>query len=343
MSAKLISGIRIQGLFGLYDYCLPESGEFSNATIFYGDNGVGKSTLLRLVFHLLSPARNKGHRNALYAADFENFEVDLASGIKLTARFHKGLPIRILSLAIFDKDNQLAAWDYFRRSQQNLLSDTDEAVVDVGQDGHARLKKRDRLDDKRIKDKIPRGMEAYIETLATVVPTLFILNAERRLDSDSVADPSDEIELRRLMRLEQGKRISELAVRSREIALSQALSAATKWINRNAVLGANQGSMNVHSVYVTVLQHILHMNAKKSDVPPENTASELLEQLSKIEKKTAEHARYELATELSTVELQQALCASEEEKRKLAATLLRPYIESLAERLRAVEHIYITL
>ena len=46
MTARLISQIEIEGLFGLYTYVVPENGELANAAILYGDNGVGKSTII---------------------------------------------------------------------------------------------------------------------------------------------------------------------------------------------------------------------------------------------------------------------------------------------------------
>src|ERR1700758_1190637 len=85
MTERLISTIHVKGLFGLYTYDIPDVGELTNAGILYGDNGVGKSTLLRLAFHLLSAANNRGHRTALYETVFQRFEVELSSGIRLTA------------------------------------------------------------------------------------------------------------------------------------------------------------------------------------------------------------------------------------------------------------------
>lgn len=82
----LIASIRVEGLFGLYNYSLPEEGKFSNAAILYGDNGTGKSTLLRLVFHLLSSKHDGGHRGALFEADFSLLEVNLSSGTRLIAK-----------------------------------------------------------------------------------------------------------------------------------------------------------------------------------------------------------------------------------------------------------------
>lgn len=85
MLNNLISRIKIKKLFGMYTYTLPRVSSFSNAAILYADNGAGKSTVLNLTFHLLSSANNRGHRNALFNANFEFLDVELNTGIRLTA------------------------------------------------------------------------------------------------------------------------------------------------------------------------------------------------------------------------------------------------------------------
>lgn len=340
MPAKLISAIRVQGLFGLYTYELPESGDFSNAAILYGDNGVGKSTLLRLAFHLLSAADNRGHRTALYNADFETLEVDLASGVTLTARLQKDQRVRLLSMEILRGKQKLVIWEYQqRRSEQARFLESGDFYI-IGEDGLRDVHRRPKTSPKREQDSVPQGEKAYMSVLAELVPTMFILNAERRLDSDTVSDPSDEMELRRVMRYEEPKQLNELVVRSREIALSQALSAAAQWISRKAVIGANQGSMNVHSVYVNVLHHLIAPKSPQVALVSESTVGTLQKQLTAIELKTAEHARYELATQLSTSDFRKALSARAKKTSTLAAELIKPYIKSLEGRLEAVEPIY---
>src|SRR5271168_3994286 len=113
---SLIASIRIEKLFGLYNYRLPEIDQFSNATILYGDNGTGKSTLLRLVFHLLSAGDDRGHRTALYKTDFEFLEVVLDSGIRLTARRSAESDPPILKLEVVDENKILAIWEYLPNS-----------------------------------------------------------------------------------------------------------------------------------------------------------------------------------------------------------------------------------
>lgn len=339
MPAKLISTIRIEKLFGLYTYLIPDAGELSDAAILYGDNGVGKSTLLRLVFHLLSAANNRGHRTALYKTEFQQLDVTLSSGITLSARFGEPEPARILILEIAVDGKKIAAWDYHPRDERRFLDD-ESIYIEVDARGEHIVRRHIAGRRNKNSEGIPRGERAYLEALKLHVPSLFILNADRRLDSDSVADPSDEVELRRTMQFGEPKRINELVARSREIALSQALSASARWISRKAVLGTNLGSMNVHSVYGDVLKRLVSKSRASTATPEQVSLPDLLKQLSAIDSKSQEHARYELATHLPTNDFRKALSGRATSKTQLAAELIQPYVKSVEGRLAAVEPIY---
>jgi energy-coupling factor transporter ATP-binding protein EcfA2 len=81
-----LKSIAIFNLFGRYSYKLPATGEsLDTLSIIYGENGAGKTTLLNLVFHLLSPASNRGHRSKIASTPFSTLEVILIDGTKLTA------------------------------------------------------------------------------------------------------------------------------------------------------------------------------------------------------------------------------------------------------------------
>lgn len=362
MNTPLISEIRVEKLFGTYTYRLPEEGSLSSAAILYGDNGVGKSTILRLAFHLLSAADDRGHRNALFNAPFEKLEVMLSSGFVLSAqREEKSDSIdsheRSLILRIRHRKKTLAEWDFFpggrhRESTVYLSSESrvdyteyyryanDGTVVRVSRPkGTKLLGGNGGRHAEMVASGIKVGEAGYLEILKELAPTMFILNADRRLDCDLVADPSDEIELRKVMRYEEPKRINDLVVRSRQIALSQALSSAGKWISAKAVHSANQGTENVHTVYVNVLKHLMSPSMSGEQEKVVDT-EELLRVLIEIENKTAELAVYELAAPLSISELKKPLSARLRSKRELAASLLAPYIDSLIGRIEAVNPIY---
>lgn len=336
----LIQKIRIELLFGLYTYSLPVNGQLSNAAILYGDNGVGKSTILRLAFHLLSAANNRGHRTALFQTEFKELSIDLADDIILSATRGGKVPADTLRLSITKNNKLIALWDYepSARKNQRFLSEQFESVLEEDYVNH--ISSRIIRNSKKLSHTSRDAESKYMEELSKVVPTVFILNAERRLDSDDVADPSDEVEMRQVMRYREPKHLHDLVVRSREIGLTQALNAAAKWIGKKAIIGANQGSMNVHSVYGNVLRQLVGTPSTSIDSIDAPDVANLLKRLTTIESRTAELAQHELATALSISEFKRALTTRSSAKRQLAANLVQPYIESLEGRLLAVEPIY---
>ena len=86
--SKLISSVIVTGLFGKYDYEIPQKRATDpslNRTIFiYGDNGCGKTTVLRLVFHALATAEKAGHRTFLSRTKFRTLEITLDNGTKVS-------------------------------------------------------------------------------------------------------------------------------------------------------------------------------------------------------------------------------------------------------------------
>ncbi|EPJ7709461.1 AAA family ATPase [Citrobacter freundii] len=321
-NSQLISSVKIRKLFGLYDYDLPIEGELSGASIIYGDNGVGKSTLLRLVFHLLSSSNSNGHRTSLFSSVFYYLEVVLSSGYKLTAEFQVKNSIRVLSLKIYDREKLIADWDYTPKSERSFMFDDYELEFQeiIMPDGKKRM-----IQTKKRRSKSVKGEQNYIEILRSIVPVTFILNADRRLSSDSISDPSDEVELRKVLRFKEPKDLNELVSRTRELAVSQALNRAGAWFSRKAFQGTNQGADNVHSVYAKVLKHLVAEQTVKNV----NDEIELISSLDSLQSRSKQLAKYELATVLDMSEFKAIISNKNEIPYSLAADILATYIESL--------------
>ncbi|WP_421595142.1 AAA family ATPase [Rahnella sp. PD4] len=353
MSEQLVKSIYVKGLFGLYEYYLGEGNNFGNAVILYGDNGVGKSTILRLAFHLLSAKGDRGHRTELFKAKFERLEVTLESGIKFTATIGDKKARRSLILLILDEEGkEITGWEYFPGSKSGRRIHTEDGSIiyvdEVYDDkdefssvGLESFQPR-KIEKHDIKNK-RRGERYYINILKDLAPNVFILNADRKLECDLVSDPTDEVELRQTMRYGNTKSINDLVARSREIALSQALGAANKWIARKAVLGTNQGSDNVHSVYIKILGHLVSPTNNKKITITDNEITALIDVLQKIEAETTDLAKYEFATALDMSEFEKVLSSQYHSQNSLPSDLLKPYIESLEGRLKAVRPIYQTV
>ncbi|WP_417635192.1 hypothetical protein, partial [Enterobacter hormaechei] len=338
MDQQLIKSIYVEKLFGLYTYYFDSEKINSSAVILYGDNGVGKSTLLRLAFHLLSPDNRSGHRTALYRTSFSLLKVELTSGYVLTAKHdsQRGED-SLMVLDILKGDEVIARWNYRKSSNESRRVIVDDEVVYFHDRDIIELLPR-QAKKSTVKDPLRKvtSERLYIETLKKVTPITFILNADRRLDGDTISDPDDEVELRQAVRMGTPKRINDLVLRSREIALSQALSAATKWIARKAVQGTNQGTDNVHSTYVRILKQLVSSTDRTEVIFQDDDIDILRGNLKKIGSETQDLAKYELTSFLEMSEFEKILSTASHSKRALSAELLKPYIESLEGRLAGV-------
>ena len=340
MAQFRLKKIRIEKLFGLYNYTLEADDLFDDAMILYGDNGIGKSTILRLVFDLLSPSNNKGHRTSLSKGHFSYLEVQLSSGVKLTAEnIVSETGRKVLKLVIFENEIEVAIWLHSE-------SNSDVRKMKVGNDivymnaldslesfefeyiqGKVRKRKEKNNDKRHI-----TGESIYIRKLQEVVPLTFILNADRMLDGDSISDADDEIEYRRIMHYGEPRSIRELVAKSREIALTQALNAASRWISRKAVLGTNQGADNVHSTYIRILKHIV---SPKSEIAREINKEEIDELKRRVESlgdETARLAKYELATALDMTDFSRVLKTQRNSTSFLSIDLLTPSIYVIIDK-----------
>jgi predicted ATP-binding protein involved in virulence len=104
--------VDVENLFGKYTYSLSidkkGADRHSTLLIMYGDNGCGKTTVLKLLFHLLSPNIRRGHRTFLARAPFANFSVYLADGTRISARREDGNIVGSFQFFIMRKDKIIA-------------------------------------------------------------------------------------------------------------------------------------------------------------------------------------------------------------------------------------------
>lgn len=347
MTTGIIEHVEIRDLFGLFNYRIPESGTLANPSILYGDNGVGKSTVLNLVFHLLSAAGDRGHRTAIWNTPFSYLRVSLKSGYELTACRENGTDDDVIVLSVAYGGKVEAEWNYAKGRREydySLSEDVSDIVVEQLLNERTisptvayeiRMKKRRPKDDG-----VRRGERNYLNALEGCSPTIFLVSAERRLESDAISGPTDEMELREVLHNPNGRKMGDLVKRSRQVSLKQALAKASRWVQDKALKSATQGSMNVHSVYEQILGQ-LSVNYSDDDVViREDSLERLLENLSDIERDSASYSRYEITGAINVDKLRLALTTGPDQGRLISAKLIDPYVKSVLSRLEAIDPVF---
>lgn len=345
MLQGIIRRVNISGLFGRYDYVIPQSGDLHSPAILYGDNGVGKSTILNLIFHLLSSAGDRGHRTALRKIKFSEVRVELLNGTMLSAtRTGEFDDDETIVLQVHHYQNLVAEWKYTgSRSRYHFEDDTVfrdfiESGIDPSEISQSALRRL--YQKKSVDDGVKRGEKEYLSTLSQDAPNIFYLNADRKLDSDSVADPSDEIEIRQILGRRELKRTTDILHASRGISLKQALSTASRWVNRRAVRSANRGAENVHLVYERIIGQLAtdyndeELQVERSEI------DNLISSIDDIERDALAFSKYELTSELEMARFRRALSSEIDQANAISARLITPYVESLSSRLEAIRPVY---
>lgn len=350
-TAVKILRVQLQALFGLYNYDIPgTAGVLDRTPLLYGENGLGKTNILKILFHLLSPAPDRGHRTALAAIRFRKIEVALSNSVIVRA-FRQGDALDgAMRLEVTrhtgGSDVMVGAWNWYPKgtqvgdASQRWLAHLDPAVAQAiakPQSGAQRTKALQLvLADFLAKETDPLVSEAaFLKALRETVPPIYFLTADRTLNSDYVEQDvitSTAADPRRL-------RPDELMTKGREHALNRAIALASRHLSRTGLRAARQGSGSMHTIYRDLIKRLASRRSRKS--PRVAQALETLtNRLLSLSSRYALYSTYGLAPQLDGQSLVSLLESVRPNERSVAVEVLTPYVESLTELAKGVDHAY---
>jgi len=318
-----ISNISIEQLFGRYSYSIPASGSnelpgtFNRLLLLYGDNGSGKTTILRLVYHLVSPEPRKGHRSFIARTPFTRLVVRFGNGLSITVSRPAGMLRGSFSVTI---------------TQQGV------ALEDL------KFEANERFIIPRDRDATPEQLWAQ-ERLAFYLKPLkltpYYLTDDRSIDSDALEDEDDErLELsRREMELYYARRYREgtfpRELRPGELRRSRELTAVVSrtegWLRQQAIRGTDTGSASSNNLYLDVLRRIA------TSAIPSSDGRSLSHRLEDLHRRTAEYAQFGLSTTLPAREFEDILAQVPRGRSEVFSDVLVPYLDGIQARLDALK------
>ncbi|MEG4421499.1 AAA family ATPase [Microcoleus sp. LAD1_D5] len=310
-----VTRIEIEKLFGKYSYALSKevvsTGSLSSLFILYGDNGSGKTTILKLLFHLLSPFENRGHRPFIAQIPFAKFAVSLAGGTDIVVS----------------------------REENDLLGSFQIELLEKG-------KSVSQVKYKINEGRIPQGRDGtLLRRLSELQLSVFFLGDDRVLNSDVFE--SEETELQQLFLISENRRMgldprrflrtsSQVANIDRDFALKTSIARTENWIREQALKGSNRGSANVHNLYEEIISRII----TSGEIVPEDlphSSQQLIEKLKAEEDRSKEFSHFGLMSPLDTQNLISTIGNNNEATLPITWNVLKPYLDSVSARLDALQ------
>jgi predicted ATPase len=317
MKTRAISRISVKSLFGAYNYDLKplaEAEDPDRLLILYGDNGSGKTTILRALFHLLAPDTGGGHKTALVGMPFNRFEVDFTTGDKVWLQRGENKLTGSYSLGIHRPRRGEKTCD-FRIDENGAIKVSKEVISFMKGLGYLNLALYFLSDDRTVR-------LAGIDRQEMIFANAEVIDDEMFFPSDI---PQHIVRRRRQMDNEQ---------RAQNV-LFQSIKRAEHWIQSQAVRGSSQGESSVNALYADILKRIAKLPL---DTTSGNTADiEVIEaRIRTLEERSKSYAQYGLLPEFQGKIILSIIKGTPPTHIRLVADVLTPYIESVEKKLDAM-------
>lgn len=329
---RAIKRIQVKGLFGMFNYdlkLLKTSDDVEKVLILYGDNGSGKTTILKTVFHLLSPESSEGHKGFVAKVPFKHFEIELMSGDIIWADRTSHSSDGTFEMGL--KRLRGKEWTVrFEANKNNKILDQPK-----------------QLEIKQIK---------FLHRLRGLNISLYLLSDDRAVELGGQTPSRKELfdDLSYQERLFDPDNISTHLHRSysmskrdlispEEIAkqlLRDSIKRAFHWIRSQTMLSSSVGESSVNTLYIEILRRITSSHEQQDKLHSKKDSKKMEKRLEDLEARSKKFSQYGLLPTFDGKQIIQAVIQATVAQIGIFDTILNPYIESVEKKLEAMEKVY---
>lgn len=313
-----VEHISVEELFGVYSYKLPNTSEkgTEKLLIIYGDNGTGKTTILKLFFYLLSTRDKSGYKTKIAETRFKKFVVQLKNGIEIGAK---------------RECSTCGTFTYYIAKNNEILKS-----IELKADFDNSIQ----LDAGSKEDIIYQEILNYIRNLNI---TTFYLSDDRKILNSITSkygnlhnsprffiNESDIIFSKGLERNEIKKILNE-----RRLDLEATLERLIDWIRNRVITGSRMGEKNSQGVFSDIIKNYIKLSEADSIIKDKTS---LTKELDELEKRIPKFVEYGLIEKFDTNAIKRSLKKAEtNEQERFLGTIISPFLESINAKLRALE------
>lgn len=323
MAKIKIEKIEVKNLFGYFTYDIEKGNLNSNDKLFllYGDNGCGKTTILKTIFYLLSSQDKSGHKTELAKTKFEKIIVHLNNGI---------------SIGAIRKNNFIGSYSYeIKQGKETLYkltlkTDSDEdisiSLEDDTKEGVYYLQMLKYISNLNIKLFFLADTR---KTMNSGVVNLFKRELEKTMEFSS--EIYDARILRKQRLLQETIDPIEITIKSLE-----------NWIRSKALTASKAGDRQTNSIYLDIVKQITNTTfTGGKDISSKIT--EFRDLLVEVNNRTINQAKYGLISKSEYSQITNALEAVSDTKKEIIYNVLEPFIRGIKAKLDAQEKLQVLL
>ena len=317
---RRIEHIEVVRLFGRYDYTLElndEDEDVDNATrlsVLYGDNGTGKTTILALIFHLISSEDGRGHKSHIATIPFQKFGVTFADGTRIVAERPSGTVIGGYDLKLYT-------------GEQLDVS----TQVDV---------------DPNSGSVTPRsGSSEFADVLKIIesrCPEVFYLKDSRDLASDTIPefDPrSDDIRMRSRMTGIGRVRRRPIEAEQLDISLDSSIDRARDWLKDESIVATSSGETDAGQNYADILRSVATSDSLDRLISSEEIR-QIKSRLDDLSLTSSDFAQFGLGTTFESSDFFESITVANEKTLPMVVQVLNSIVDGQRARLNARRDVY---
>ena len=316
VASNYITEIKIEKLFGKYNYVISNDNSFSNdfpkLLILYGDNGSGKTTILNLIFYLLSHIRGKGHKSKVTTIPFSRVEITLANKVKIITERPNDSLVGSFYMIILDSNKDIINDFYFEPDEDN--------VILIG--------KNNELISKCI---------AFLKSLFELNISIISLRDDRELQM-TIETIYDLDRLYKERKSERGGSTKKFGI---DYYLEASIKKTYQWLKDKKIDDSKIGDKEMDTIYLEIIKNIAYKNENK--IISEEKASSFIEQLIDLNLWNKSFYKYGLTANFKGKDFINIYEKADPEIKSSILNILNPYIDSIKARLYALKDLQLQI
>ncbi|WP_297841129.1 AAA family ATPase [uncultured Roseibium sp.] len=320
----MIRGFSVTDLFGMYTYdvALPDISDERGERIIliYGDNGSGKTTIVNLIYHLLSRESMRGHRSYIARTQFKDFTLKFSGGLFL----------------VVTKNNDTGLGSY----RISLLNDRQEirsvAVSSTLRDDEYSVKDRD-VDDVELEELydylFQKNMECFLMADSREFHSDFFEKGSFEKVSSKFSFSEDVIYHLNTGEIKRRKEVDQPTKQ-----LKQSVARVENWIKNQALEARSANDASMSDIYKDLITRLGAFDDSPTKADSHYKES-LIERLKDLAISNQVLSRVGMASSVPVEEYKAAIENASSANLPLIAQILTPYIDSVQARIDSMKDV----